>query len=315
MIDYTWEDWLVELATKIATNDEAYLAECARAVAWQRENIPLLAYGDENIDPMSFLYFLAQRNTAGLFDGIFGSVHEVFGIAVDFPRISALYPRPATERQGVVPRREFIPTGVALALFRQAAPNQERPVIEPEDFDGVLNLPNVGMAKLTQTLFIANPRHYLPAFSPDKWTLPHHPELKGEVKSYEDYLHQMEALRRLFPGCEPYEINIFLDTQSKNPLISKETDFFQISTNAYNDDTDYWKQIGSLEENYLFNENHYVYTGGAGRKREYPLREPKRGDIVLVRHRPWQGRAIAWWQRMDTIPMDGTKKGSSMSTG
>ena len=24
----------------------------------------------------------------------------------------------------------------------------------------------------------------------------------------------------------------------------------------------------------------------------YPLNEPKRGDIVLVRHRPWQGRAI-----------------------
>ena len=35
MIDYRWEEWLVELATKIATNDEAYLPECARAVAWQ----------------------------------------------------------------------------------------------------------------------------------------------------------------------------------------------------------------------------------------------------------------------------------------
>ena len=124
------------------------------------------------------------------------------------------------------------------------------------------------MAKLTQTLFIANPRHYLPAFSSDQWTLPHHPELEGEVKSYEDYLHQMKTLRRLFPGCEPYEINIFLDTQSKTPLISEETSFFQISTNAYNDDTDYWKQTGALEEDCLFNENRYVYTGGAGGKRE-----------------------------------------------
>ena len=148
------------------------------------------------------------------------------------------------------------------------------------------------MSKLTQTLFIANPCHYLPADGSDKGALPRHPELERAVRTYEDYFHRMETLRRLFPGCEPYEINIFLDTQRKSPLISKETDFFQIRTNAYNDDTDYWKQTGSLEEDYLFNENHYVYTGGAGGEREYLLKRPERGDVVLVRYRPWEGRAI-----------------------
>ena len=182
--------------------------------------------------------------------------------------------------------------GLLWRLFRQAAPNHEIPTIQPEDFNAVLELRNVGMSKLTQTLIIANPRHYLPADSSAKGALPHHPELEGEVEKCEDYLHRMQTLRRLFPGCEPYEINIFLDTQSKNPLISEQTRFFQISTNAYNDNTDYWKQTGSLEKDYLFNENRYVYTGGAGRKRKYPLKDSKRGDVVLVRHRPWQGHAI-----------------------
>ena len=48
-----------------------------------------------------------------------------------------------------------------------------------------------------------------------------------------------------------------------------------------------------MEKDYLFNENHYVYTGGSGGKtKEYRLKDPKRGDVVLVRYRPGEGRAI-----------------------
>ena len=92
MTDYTWVDWLKALATMIAENGERYLAERARAVDWQKDDVPLLAYGDENIDPMSFLYFLAQRNTTHQFEGIFRSVHDVFDIALDFPNPSLLCP-------------------------------------------------------------------------------------------------------------------------------------------------------------------------------------------------------------------------------
>ena len=294
MIDYRWEEWLVKLAAKIAENGEAYLAECANDVNWlrERENVPLLYYGDENIDPMSFLYFLAQRNTKNQFNDIFRSVHEVFGIDMDFPKFRPFIPVPPAMGVVLFHDGDSFRPDLLWRLFRQAAPIQERPAIQPEDFNAVLALRNVGMSKLTQTLFIANPYHYLPGDSSAIGALPHHPELEGDVENYDDYLHRMETLRRIFPGCEPYEINIFLETQSKNTLISKETDFFQISTNAYNDDTDYWKQTGELEEDFLFNENHYVYTGGAGGKRKYPLKSPKRGDVVLVRYRPWEGRAI-----------------------
>ena len=292
MIDYTWADWLEALATTIAENSERDLAERARAVNWGRDDVPLLAYRDENIDPMSFLYFLAQRNTVNQFKGVFGSVHKVFGIGPDLPESQPFIPAP----QMRFPKAALFHDGNSFQpdllwrLFRQAAPIHERPTIQPEDFNAALDLPNVGMNKLTQTLFIANPSHYLPADNSATGALPHHPELKGDVKNYEDYLHRMETLRRLFPGCSPYEINIFLDTQKRKekPLISKNTKFFQISTNVDNDDTDYWEQTGSLENDYLFNENHYVYTG-----RKYPsLKKPKRGDVVLVHYRSREGRAI-----------------------
>ena len=292
MIDYKWEEWLVKLATNIARNGETYLAERANDVSWQREDVPLLNYGDENIDPMSFLYFLAQRNTTNQFEGIFGSVHEVFGIDMAFPTSQPVIPDPTPRGAALFHDGNSFRPDLLWRLFRQAAPIHERPAIQPEDFNSVLALRNVGMRKLTQTLFIANPCHYLPADSSAKRALPHHPEFEGDVENYEDYLHRMKTLRRLFPGCGPYENNILLDTQSRNSLISEQTQFFQISTNAYNDNTDYWEQTGSLEKDYLFNENHYVYTGGPGRKRKYPLKDSKRGDVVLVRHRPWQGRAI-----------------------
>ena len=253
---------------------------------------PLLAYGDENIDPMSFLYFLAQKNTVNQFDGVFRSVHVVFDIAMDFPDSQPFIPVPPPHINASFHDENSFRPNLLWRLFKQAAPINERPVIAPEDIDAVLNLPNVGLAKLTQTLFIANPRHFLPAFSRAKAILGQHPELDGFVNSYGGYVRQAEALRRFFPGCGPYEINIFLETQGKNPLVSKETDFFQISTNAYNDDTDYWQQTGELEEDYLFNENHYVYTGDEGGNRKYPLNKPKRGDVVLVRYGPREGRAI-----------------------
>ena len=290
MIDYTWVDWLEALATRIAENGERDLAERARAVDWgkDKDDVPLLAYGDENIDPMSYLYFLAQRNTTNQFDGIFRSVHEVFAIGVDFPESRPFIPAPTANTTTLFHDGKSFRPDLLWRLFKQAVPIHGEPTIQPEDFDAVLGIPNVGMSKLTQTLFIANPYHYLPADGSDKGALPRHPGLERDVRNYEDYLHRMQTLRRLFPGCEPYEINAFLDTQRKNPLVSKETDFFQISTNAYNDDTDYWQQTGSLEEDYLFNENYYVYTG-----KEYrALKNPKRGDVVLVRYRPWEGRAI-----------------------
>ena len=129
MIDYTWKDWLVEFATKIATNGETYLTERARAVDWLKDDVPLLAYRDENIDPMSFLYFLAQRNTANQFDGIFRSVHQVFDIGLDFPESRPFIPTPTPNTPTLFHNGISFRPDLLWRLFKQAAPTLKHPLI------------------------------------------------------------------------------------------------------------------------------------------------------------------------------------------
>ena len=136
MIDYTWADWLEALATTIAENGERYLAERAKAVDWGKDDVPLLAYGDENIDPMSFLYFLVQRNTKHRFDGIFRSVHKVFDIDLDFPESRPFMPAPPTSAKALFHDGDLCRPDLLWRLFRQAAPIHERPTIQPEEFRG-----------------------------------------------------------------------------------------------------------------------------------------------------------------------------------
>ena len=293
MIDCTWIEWFKRLATTIAQNDEHYLAASARDVEWRDDggDVPLLQYGDENIDPMSFLYFLAQRRTANQYERVFNSVDEVFGIS-DLPETQPFIPVPTPNTAALYHNgREFNPN-LLWRLFRQAAPVGEEPNIQSDDFTEILALPNVAMAKLTQTLFIANPSYFLPA---DERILASLSDL-AMPNNYGSYIDMMNAIKSQFPGCHPYEINTFLDTQSRNPLITENTNFFQISTNVYNDGTDYWEWNDEWLEDtrpLTFKENNYVYTAVPGVNQEiYPLTEPARGDIILVRTGMQQGRAI-----------------------
>ena len=60
---HDWVPWFRELAGKIAEGGEAYLIEKAKQVDWVKEKPALLEYGDKGIDPFSFFYFLASKNT------------------------------------------------------------------------------------------------------------------------------------------------------------------------------------------------------------------------------------------------------------
>ena len=82
---YGWVPWFGELAGKIAEGGETYLAEAAKRVAWRDDDdeqpLPLLKHGDENIDPFSFFYSLAQRGQdAGSRMRIFPSINKEFNM-------------------------------------------------------------------------------------------------------------------------------------------------------------------------------------------------------------------------------------------
>ena len=311
MIDYTWVAWFKELVTTIARNGERDLADKAKAVDWKKDSVPLLNYGDENIDPMSFLYFLAQKNTKNQYESVLGSVHKVFGITSDFPKTRPFIPAPRSNVKALFhDDKPFYPK-LLWRLFRQAAPSHKMPIIRPKDFKAVLRIRNVRMTKLTQTLFITNPIYFLPIDKTISTTLPQLGS-NNDVKDYKDYVKRMHDVKRLFPECELYEINTFLDTQAKKkPLITKKPSFFPISTNVYNDGTDYWEQTDALEEDEPFKENHYVYTGRVGgkrkKKRKYQLKDSRRGDVILVRYGLGEGRAIGVVEENGYAP-DGSKE-------
>ena len=293
MIDYSWVPWLRELAAKIAENDEDYLVKKAKAVDWTKtpnqNDVSLLRYGDENIDPLSFLYFLARSRGDEKLHSELKSVHEVFAIEAEYPENGLFIPRPSGINV-LFHNSGLGRPGLLWKLFRQAA--EEVPEIRSSDFNDALQIRNVAIKSLTQALFILNPNYFLPA-DDDNRVLPW-PEFQKNVGNYEEYVARMEAIKCKFPGCEPYEINTFLAYQeSKKPLITTDSKFFQVSTNVYDDGYDYWEGSDDLGDDvWTFKEYNCVYTGGPGEGKKKFIREPAWGDVVLVRNGQFGGYAI-----------------------
>ena len=297
MIDNSWVPWMRELVTKIAKGGESYLVEKAKAVEWEKskDNKPaLLRFRDDNIDPLSFMYFLARDRGEDKVHSELESVHKVFDIEAKYPESVPYIPRP----NGVNALFHFRGDGhpnLIWSLFKDAA--KPAPKISGGDFDEALNIRGVKIKKLTQTLFIVNPHHFLPADDDNK-VLPW-PEFQKEVGSYTDYLARMKAIGEVLPGCEPYEINRFLAEQKNNerPLITGESKFFHVSSDVYDDGADYWEWNNSLDsewKEWTFSENNIVYTGSKDNHKgqPYTVQSLKRGDIVVVHYGRSEGRGI-----------------------
>ena len=300
---YSWVPWFRELGRKIEEGGEAYLIEKARQVDWTGDT-SLLEYGDEGIDPFSFFYFLASKNTRNQRKPVYDSVRHVFGIESLLPDmgIDDYYIFPCQSRYNKFYDRRNFESDLLWRLFRQAVKND--PDIDPDDFEKALKINGVGVARLTQTLFLINPEYFLTA---DETTfhlsealgLPTWPEIRREIEGggYKKYQSLLKEIKEVFPECQPYEINLFL-WMIKSEQVKLSNNFFQISTNVYDDGKDYWDS--SADENLNFKENNYVYTGGPGQTAQpYPLTEPERGDIILVRTGMSRARAIGIVRKND----------------
>ena len=281
---HDWVPWFRELAGKIAEGGNADLIRKARQVKWGGEDPALLRYGDEGIDPFSFFYFLASKNTKNQRKSVYNSVGDVFGIQSRPDH----YIFPVPKFNMLFHNSKVFHSDLLWRLFRQVV--QDAPTVDREDFQKVLKITNVGVAKLTQTLFLINPGYFLPIDHTTKVI----PDLQSDIEKriedggYGEYQHALDALKGAFPGCQPHEINMFLWLQQDGRGINAGSDFFHVSTQAYgHGEGDYWE---GREES--FKENNWVYTGGPGEKREYPLNVPKQGDIILVRTRVSEGKAI-----------------------
>ena len=314
---HDWAGWFRELGEAIRSAGEDGLIMKASQVDWGGKP-ELLKNGDQGIDPFSFLYSLAQKNTKRQRPRVYPSVAKCFGLeAPPDPGNDDLYtfPTPAPMAPAVFHDRSELRPDLLWRLFRQAV--EDEPRIDPELFRDVLEIKFVAIVKLTHTLCLINPDYFVPADALQ--CLPANEGADLKRWGHAEYVSAMDKAKRTFPECRAYEINAFVWFQymSKSPLITIKSRYFQVSTRAYKDDR--WTD---------FDRSYAVYTDasrpggppgswgevtidGDSSRGLYPLAEPKRGDVVLVRS-GFSGRAIGVVQSNDYAKPDGLNKRSRL---
>ena len=298
---YHWTEWFSELAGKIAEEDERFLIDRARQIAWRadRTDPSLLLHGDENIDPFSFFYSLAGlAQSQESRNRIYPSINENFNINISLPLDcddAFIFPTPNPQNLLFHSDGKGNPQ-LLWRLFRGAVLGPES--VQAQDFDSSLQIPRVAIAKLTQALFLINPSAFLPF---DKTGRSLGISSLQKVENWTQYQNELHKFRDAFPGCKPCEINLFIYLWQKGDLPIRE--YFQVSTNAWGEDGgDFWQDNDPELD---FEPNNWVFTGGPckgvvwedynesrGDARQYPLSAPRPGDVILVKTGRSQGRGI-----------------------
>ena len=293
-----WVPWFQGLAKKIAESGRQDLIAKSKQVDWGTENRPFLQYGDDGIDPFSFFLYLANKTRAKKRRAVYESVHKVFELTgeplTQLREEEIIIP---TVRFSLFHDRQNFQPDLLWNLFKQVVdPDKE---VNPEDFRNALQIKGVRLPKLTQTLFIIAPQTHLPiddnleVISQEIFDAELDKVKKDiEESGYEEYLSAVDEVKGRFPGCEIYEINLFLFMQRSQKLITGNERIYQIGSHVHDDGRDFWEPGEGVDPEYAFNENSFVYTGGPGEERKFPLTEPKRGDVILVRSGTKRGRSI-----------------------
>ena len=293
---YAWVPWFKGLAQIVADGGKDSLVKRAKEVQWTSDgqDPPLLKHRDENIDPFSFFYYLAGRSdTAENRQRIYPSIDEFFGT----PKLECLdldeaFYIPQSIRSWSFHQSGDGNPGLLWDLFLSAVQGLES--ISASDFDQSLEIPRVGISKLTHVLFLVNPDEFLP-FDEHVLSLGISESRKPEVIQWDRYRDELRRIRGAFPGCRPYEINVLAYLQSAKRIVVNRR-FFQVSARVDgNENRDHWED---------FEENNRVYTSGPSARVdwgdpesndkgfEYPLREARPGDVVLVRKGVKEGRGV-----------------------
>lgn len=288
---YSWVPWFRELSRKIADGGGQSLAARARQVPWREDggDPPLVRFGDEHIDPFSFIYSLASyaRYAPGR-KRVFKGVEKEFGLPCPLhldAEEEFIFPQPQPNAALFNDSGRGDPK-VLWRLFRSAVKGIDS--VAAEDFNRAQEIGYVKITKVTQALFLVNPDDFLP-YDDAIHSLGIADPSPGNTVKWETYRKDLEKIRSLFPGCSPYEISLLAYEcgKSSNPLRVNPDRCFQVSTNVHNDKEDRWEDFSS---------NNWAYTGGPGiagvswedyerdgGKEQYPLKEPRPGDILLVR--------------------------------
>lgn len=274
---YDWVPWFTKLGKKIAEGGEKYLADRATRVKWRNDGSKpgLLLYGNQNVDPFSFIYTLASRSKhLDSRNRIYPSIAKAFHVE-EFEKLDDdekfYFPKPM-EVNTLFHKEGSGNPSLLWKLFGDAIKGID--AVNPEDFEEALKIPQVAKKKLTQALFLINPKEFLPI---DERT-----ESLGifdsssDTISWNTYANIVSQIREEFPECDLYEVNLFAFLNFSRKLIVRDR-YFAVSTNVSgsNPSIDEWED---------FRNRNSVRAGWSGPEgNEYGLDVPEKGDIILVK--------------------------------
>ena len=301
---FQWVPWFRELARAVGEGREAGLAERAKKVDWAGGRCAVLDQGEDKADPLTFFYHLASiaGGTAKKRETVYSSVAEVFGIKSELDYSSdGQFFFPIPPGFAVMFNNTGADPGLLWEMFDQARVLDDTSdgTVSADTFAKVLQIKGVAVAKLTQVLFLINPRAFLPFDAAAVLPLGIGTLKTNPAKmSWDEYVDEMGKVRAAFPSCQPYEINVigYLWTSGKFPRKGNR-----------------WYQIGTGDDGWRdFRDNHWVHLGGQADmhppaegeilpafKQDDGFDEPEPGDVVLVHTGTQEGRGIGIVYRND----------------
>ena len=290
---YYWVPWFRELSRKIAEFEDgrrSEFLELVKDVDWDDGGkvVGQIKKYQEDLDPFSFLYTVANKHGTTKRERVFGSISEVFELRQSLDKCVVEY---VIKNNLVFP----IPSALHLLFMDDRHPDKRNPTvlwrllkcavkglneIDSNDFSEALRIPGVGVTNFTQALTLINATEFLstdPRLVPlklDKFSQAPVTDYQRINFSLEMYKDILVSVREIFPNCELYEIGRFayeLFSDKESQFRTNLSKHFQVSTNVLNDGKDEWT---------TFSEGNCVFTGGVFPK----LFEANRGSLVFVRY-------------------------------
>ena len=293
---FGWVNFFSKLAARIAEQRPAELNERAKRIDWRlsgrSEGKHRLAdeplFGVEDVDPLTFFSYLATRTRyPGRLPEALANVGSAFGVGVsvehceDWKVLNVFNLLVAWAR--LAKDRELL-----WMIFRQAVAGQ----IEADTFRSALELRDVALPTLSTTLFLINPRSFLPLLDAPQYRHSYGLTSIPPRMPWNDYSAEIGRIKAEHPGCEFFEIELFhrLMRGGDGPrLVTRPDRCWLVSTNAAwgREVRDHWSE---------FSDNRWVRVE---EKETYPVEKPEIGDIMLVRYGRGSGRGIGIVYRND----------------
>ncbi len=226
---FAWVKWFNELTIAISKEDETTLEEKINKI-FEKESV-IIDY--KRSDPFSFFYFLVTKNRKKKREEFFNNTKEAFNITSPLPDFKDNdcwnFPTPpAIANTLYSSTKQYEPT-LLWSFFQQIIAIKNIDELESKlrdnqfvtNFQSVLSLDSVGVAKLTQTLFLINPNIFFPIDGVLKSIVGELlknssiaiikgiEQLKDSIseKGFSTYFEIMKDIRALYPDKKLYEIN------------------------------------------------------------------------------------------------------------